>query len=203
MTTIDRHDKKYLYYFLSFSPLSVWTVRNFVDLSYEFRLVKDHLFDRLVNVFAIYNLRYIDELRVVNVYFLPGFKRLFYNKLTLIASLVFDSLSKLSPHNYFFRITSFEHYQLNELIPFIFIPFWFGAVFGLIKENNKKVFIKLLVFSMFCELVLDGAYIAYLPVAYYYLYMSVKKFLAFSIKSQLIRITFFIYNLYGIWLVLQ
>lgn len=92
------------------------------------------------SLFSIDKIRYSVELNGDS--FLT---RIFFNKISYLVGVGFNALSLLSPRNFFIG-------QDFELIPIIFLPFWFVGIYKLIKRKKILWFILVFVAAIFVYL---------------------------------------------------
>ena len=90
------------------------------------------------SIFALYNLRYILELRLYENFL----SRFLFNKFTLLVNDMSEILSLISLKTYFIDNKVFNKF---ELIHFFFIPIWFIGFYALFKNRKLWPFIALFI----------------------------------------------------------
>ena len=116
------------------SPFFWNTLFNFQEIVISILKTPHYIQQKIVSIFALYNLRYILELRSGDDFL----SRLFFNKITLLMNNFSDLLNIMSPKTFF--IDNIVHGKF-ELIPFVFVLPWFCGVVTLIKKKEIKLFV--------------------------------------------------------------
>lgn len=120
--------KKVLILFL-FCPILWFLLIHLNTTIHEWAKLPLCLYQGVHSLFTIDKIRYSVELNGSNF-----LSRIFYNKISYLVGVFFNGLSTVTPRNIFVG-------QDFELIPIIFLPFWFFGVFKLIRDRKYWWFI--------------------------------------------------------------